>query len=232
MDKFRKAFGRRYVILPVIHAANEDQALTNLDIARNAGADGVFLVNHHITYRRLFEIYEAAAVRHPGYWIGLNCLDLYTADAVEKIFSSYPDISGIWADNSQVSVFLPEQAIPRIIKRDFLDKMKGLYFGGVAFKYQQHVKNLEIAASLAADYVDIVTTSGDATGKAPELEKIQRIRSAIPVKPLAIASGIAPENVKSYLGVADCFIAATGISHNFDNLDPLRTKMLIETARK
>nr|NIN71503.1 hypothetical protein [Gemmatimonadota bacterium]NIO31186.1 hypothetical protein [Gemmatimonadota bacterium] len=46
--------------------------------------------------------------------------------------------------------------------------------------------------------------------------------------PLAIASGITPENVGDYLDVADCFLVATGISSSFTELDPVKVRSLIE----
>jgi predicted TIM-barrel enzyme len=49
--------------------------------------------------------------------------------------------------------------------------------------------------------------------------------------PLAIASGITPENVGDYLDVADCFLVATGISRSFTELEPSRVRRLIERVR-
>jgi hypothetical protein len=48
------------------------------------------------------------------------------------------------------------------------------------------------------------------------IEECRRVNAARPLKralgdwPLAIASGITPENVGEYLPVADCFLVATG----------------------
>lgn len=108
---------------------------------------------------------------------------------------------------------------------------QGLYFGGVAFKYQRPVLELEMAAMLAASYMDVITTSGPGTGLAAEVEKIRRMRAAIEDKPLAIASGITPENVKDYLGIADCFLVATGISRDFVTLDPEKLKHLMASVK-
>ena len=57
------------------------------------------------------------------------------------------------------------------------------------------------AARNAMPYMDVVTTSGPGTGKAAAPEKIRTIRQAIGDKPLAIASGVTPENVPDYLPV-------------------------------
>ena len=49
--------------------------------------------------------------------------------------------------------------------------------------------------------------------------------------PLAIASGITPENVADYLPFADCFLVATGISTRIEELDAHRTRALIQAVR-
>jgi predicted TIM-barrel enzyme len=48
--------------------------------------------------------------------------------------------------------------------------------------------------------------------------------------PLAIASGITPENVADYLEVADCFLVATGINASWTELDPLLVRKLVQTV--
>lgn len=80
--------------------------------------------------------------------------------------------------------------------------------------------------------MDVVTTSGPGTGKAAAVEKIRTMKEALGDFPLAIASGITPENVSDYLPYADCFLVATGISRNFEQLDPARTHALVEAVRR
>lgn len=70
--------------------------------------------------------------------------------------------------------------------------------------------------------MDAVTTSGPGTGYAADIEKIRRMKQALGNTPLAIASGITPENIVNYLPHADCFLVATEISRNFTELDPVK----------
>jgi predicted TIM-barrel enzyme len=79
--------------------------------------------------------------------------------------------------------------------------------------------------------MDVVTTSGPGTGHAAEVEKIRRMKQALADAPLAIASGIAPENVGHYLPYADAFLVATGISRSFTELDATRVRLLVECVR-
>jgi len=79
--------------------------------------------------------------------------------------------------------------------------------------------------------MDVVTTSGPGTGEAASVSKIRAMKAALGDFPLAIASGITPENVGPYLGVADCFLVATGISADFSDFDPLRIRALMQIVR-
>jgi predicted TIM-barrel enzyme len=101
----------------------------------------------------------------------------------------------------------------------------------VAFKYQREVEDVVQASRTAVDYMDVVTTSGPGTGFAASLDKIRTMKQAIGAFPLAIASGITPENVTDYLPISDCFLVATGISKRLDLLDARLTKRLIRTIR-
>lgn len=229
MNRFYEVFGRRPVVLPVIHVVSERLALESVLVAQEAGSDGVFLINHRMPSQEFLAIYESVAGKVPGFWIGINCLDLSAEEIFNEIFRRrWFKLSGLWVDNPMVdersgSTFVAEK-INSLRRRS---EWRSLYFGGVAFKYQRPVLELERAAMLAASYMDVITTSGPGTGLAAEVEKIRRMKAAIEDKPLAIASGITPENVKDYLGIANCFLVATGISRDFVTLDPDRLKSLM-----
>jgi len=234
MEKFREVFKNRHVVLPVIHVKDLKQVLLNIAVTKNAGADGVFLINHKIPNKKLLDIYQFASDKFPGFWIGINLLGLKPFRVFDTIFKKGFRVQGVWTDNAMIdeSSEYKYQDEPEKIKRYFsMDGWKGLYFGGVAFKYQRQVHDVGRAAKIAARYMDVVTTSGRVTGEAPEIEKIRRMRQAISGKPLAIASGITPDNVSDYLE-ADCFLVATGISSDFYTLDEAKTRRLIEMVRQ
>ena len=67
---------------------------------------------------------------------------------------------------------------------------QGLYFGGVCFKKQRPVDPAlnEHSARIARPFMDVVTTSGIATGEATDLTKIADFRRGLGTAPLAIAS--------------------------------------------
>ncbi|MBM3979723.1 MAG: adenine phosphoribosyltransferase [Planctomycetes bacterium] len=226
MNRYRQAFPGRHTVLPVIHVDSLEQAQQNAGIAREAGADGVFLINHGMADEALLHIHGAVADAHPSWWVGVNCLGL----AAEEAFTAVsPKVGGVWADNAGIEE--GEQSQPyaeRVLAAQRARAPNCLYFGGVAFKYQRPVEDLEAACRVAARYMDVVTTSGPGTGHAADIEKIARMKRALGETPLAIASGITPENVGGYLPHADSFLVATGISRSFTELDPARVRALVQ----
>ena len=108
---------------------------------------------------------------------------------------------------------------------------RGLYFGGVAFKKQRPVDPTLHAhsAHIARPFMDVVTTSGAATGQATDVTKIKNFRRGLGSAPMAIASGITPDNAAD----VDCFLVATGINApgDFYNIDPARLAALLALSR-
>ncbi|KKQ35224.1 MAG: Adenine phosphoribosyltransferase, partial [Candidatus Nomurabacteria bacterium GW2011_GWB1_37_5] len=163
-------------------------------------------------------------------WVGLNMLGLDSNTALRTVPNT---ASGLWVDNAcigddGVSIAGCNWKIRNEEKVDW----PGLYFGGVAFKYQAPVKHLFAISKAATTCMDVITTSGIATGVPPDIEKIKTMRSAIGDFPLAVASGITPENVEPYRDLADCFLVATGISHSHTELDPKRVEMMVNAMNK
>lgn len=229
MGRYRKVFQRPHVVLPVIHVDSSEQAQRNTLIAREAGADGVFLINHGMPDSSLLDIHDAVAKRHHDWWIGVNCLGM-TADETFKTVS--PTVTGVWSDNAGIDEGQLDQPMARQIGETQQARVPNcLWFGGVAFKYQRPVTDLEAACQIATQHMDVVTTSGPGTGQAAEIKKIQRMKQALGDTPLAIASGITPENVHDYLPFADCFLVATGISQSFTELDSDRVRSLVVAVR-
>ncbi len=220
-------------LFPVIHVLNEQQAVDNAAIAFQAGCDGVFLVNHEnqagerdLSFTGLLRIHSAVAATFPNKLIGVNCLDL---PAVEVFQHLTPQVSAVWVDNAEIDERQGAQPAAILINAARVKSgWDGLYFGGVAFKYQRPVSTSAVgrAATIAKTYMDVVTTSGVATGEVAQIDKIKAMKKAIHPKPLAIASGITAENAYQFLPWVDYFLVATGISRSFYELDPEKVSAL------
>ena len=216
---YRDTFKKRHTVLPVIHAENIDQTLKNIQIIQEEGADGAFLVNHSISHEELRDIYNSCP---SDFWIGLNFLGMKPIDA----FAQSQSENGLWIDDACINEKTPIQKKAEEIEDAREDSL--LYFGGVAFKYRRKVEDLEAAAKIATQYMDVVTTSGPGTGKEADIDKIRRMKEAIGDFPLAIASGITPENVTTYMPYVDCFLVATGISDSFTELSRDKLRSLLD----
>jgi len=208
MVLYQKIFPRK-AFLPVIHVREESVARRSANIARENGADGIFLINHDVSSSTLHKIYGRIRQDHPNWWIGLNCLD----QSAEEMISAVPgDVSAVWSD-SMASTF--RYAEIRSMRKDW----GGLYFGGVAFKYRPAVSEQDLflisRAVVSTKCADVITTSGEKTGTAPSVEKIKIIREAIGDFPLAIASGISSKNVRLFLPNTNAFLVASSIGESF-----------------
>ena len=232
MIKYRKVFGYKKRLFVVVHVStNQGSVLKNIKIAIDSGVDGIFLISHGpvLDSRYLIDLANIANFSYPDLWIGINFL----IPSIESSFKLLPDhVQGLWVDDAYISNDDYEKYCRDLrqldsLRRELYDNV--LYFGGVAFKYHNPPSNLASTASLAVRHVDVLTTSGDATGSPPSIEKIKTIRETIGYNSvLAIASGMTPENVSDYVDLTDCFLVSTGINKDFYNLDPKKVERFMK----
>lgn len=212
---------------PVVHVKNLEQALQNVDICRAAEVDGIFLINHGIPARKLITIAHKVRELHPKMWIGINLLGTDDFSESPVILPELPRIQGYWMDNPGLVEGSQTQTMTDYVVAMVREYQPGaLLFGGVAFKYQPQPKDLAEMSKLAAKHIDVITTTGDATGVAASATKIRQMRQAIGSHPLAIASGIDLTNVRFTLPYNNWFMAATKISIDEFHLDPALVKQM------
>ncbi|MFD1330373.1 hypothetical protein [Mycoplana ramosa] len=230
------------VVLPVIHVLDSEQTERNLRIAMQAGAPGVLLINHDISVEAFLPIIRSARARFPSAWIGVNFLAV-TGKAAFPILGELQRegvaVDAYWADDACLNEMEPVDNQKDAAEIEAIRKAsgwEGLYMGGTCFKKQREVapEHYEVSARIAVSWMDVVTTSGIATGHAPELEKIETFRRGVGDAALALASGITPENAPVFAPLVDCFIVGTGISYegDFHNLDPERLARLLAFTRR
>lgn len=239
---FHKAFKTTGpAVTPVIHVVDDVQVKGNIEIVIGEGAQGVFLINHDFGVDRFLPIIRAARESFPNLWLGVNFLAVTGKDAfptLGKLSAEGCAVDAYWADDACIDERRgpdDQEDAEAITNARDLSGWAGLYFGGTAFKKQREVppESYGRSATIAAGHMDVVTTSGVATGHEAETDKISTFRSAVGDRPLALASGITPENAHVY-GDVDCFLVATGINveGDFYNIDPLRLKRLLAVTRQ
>lgn len=236
--KFFKTTGP--AILPVIHVLDLEQTVRNILIGTTEGVPGVFLINHDFPYPELLPIIKQVRQCFPALWFGVNFLGVTGREAFPVLGGLYAQgvkVDAYWADDARIDERAGEQKeaddIAGIRESSGWD---GLYFGGTAFKKQREVEVVDygLSAEIASRYMDSVTTSGVATGKPAALSKMETFRRGCGDNPLAVASGVTPDNVGDYADMVDAILVATGINHpgDFYNIDPARLQRLISSARR
>jgi uncharacterized protein len=230
-SKLLETFKRDKVFLPVIHPVTKEIALSSIKVAVEAGADGIFLIDQGMTSQEVLDFVPVVRGIYPHLWIGVNLLDTYAHDMIQRV-KDLP-IGGIWSDNAGIlesSESQPEAQ--KFMEARMEHSWNGLYFGGVAFKYQRIVpyERLPFAAEKAMAWMDVITTSGQGTGQAAEGDKVKMMRWTGVDHPIALASGITPENVDTFLPDVDVFLVASGIetAKYSGVLIPERTKDLAD----
>ncbi|MGL4239091.1 BtpA/SgcQ family protein [Tabrizicola sp.] len=240
----RSAFHRLFkspgpVVTPVIHVLDIGQTLTNVGHAVRLGAPGIFLINHDFPVDQFLPILRGVRAECPDVWIGVNFLaqpGRVAFPILGRLSTEGCPIDAYWADDACLDERQPTQTEADAIAaiRD-ASGWQGLYFGGVAFKKQRPVDPAlnEHSARIALPFMDVVTTSGIATGEAADLTKITDFRRGLASAPLAIASGVTPDNAARYASEVDCFLVATGINRpgDFYNIDPARLAALLDLTR-
>lgn len=183
-------------IIPVIHMLNEKQVFANVDTCLDCDIKKIFLINHQVMNEELLHTAFQVKKQHSKLWVGINLLGLSTKESLNLDIP----VDGMWCDET----ISEKEANCR--------KFQGIFFGGIAFKYQPQPKSLEEACLEITKVAEVATTSGEATGKAPSFEKIQTLRKYLGNHPLAIASGISVENIKNYAGLVDYVLVASSIT--------------------
>ncbi len=227
------------VVLPVIHVLDTTQTAENIRILVGEGAAGCFLINHDFGVEPFLPIIREVRAAWPSLWIAANFLAVTGRDAFPVLGNLAREgcvVDAYWADDARIDETGadPSEAEDIATVRA-ASNWDGLYFGGTAFKKQRPVDPADwlSAARHAVPFMDVVTTSGIATGEEADLTKIREFRAGIGDRPLALASGITPENARSYADV-DCFMVATGINRagDFYNIDPARLAALMRITRE
>lgn len=227
----QRVFRRSRVFLPVIHPVSEATAVASIEVAVQSGADGIFLINQGMSESEVLDFVPRVRRRHEHLWIGVNLLGFRPEDVLEQI-AGLP-VGGIWSDNAGIDEAAEAQPAGeqfRQARQKFA--WSGLYFGGVAFKYQRRVPDAQLpeAARKAVSWMDVITSSGPGTGDAATVEKARTLRSGAGLHPIALASGVSPENVDGFLPYVDAYLVASEIetAKYSGVLVPERTKQLAE----
>lgn len=228
-----------------------DEALADLDHYIAAGVDAVVLENSHdLPYIKpplpaaavalVRRIARAVRRRFPGP-VGLQMLEAANETALEIAAAARLDFI-----RAEGYVFahvggagLIEGCAGRLLRlRRKLGCDPVRVFGDVKKKHCSHALTgdldiTDVVKQAEFFLVDGVVVTGPRTGEAADLRELRRVRKAARV-PVAIGSGLTPENIAAYLPLADVFIVGSTLRENGDflgRLDSARLERFVSAFR-
>lgn len=224
---------------PIIHYRNAELAVQMAQLAAHAGAHGVFLIDMRGRDDGLGKAAELIAHEVPTLTVGINYLSRTPLRAVRE--NIYARIPLTWSDlalfDSGRRHYQAAHIVAALYQNPKVEsgpqaRAKFEFFTSVGFKHQLADHDIMASAASASRLGFVVTTSGVATGTVPDLDKIVAMRQAVEGGRLAVASGIATDNIGSFLPYVDDFLVATSISNVDDQLDYTQTARLAEAIRE
>jgi predicted TIM-barrel enzyme len=211
-------------LFAVIHSRERTEACANAELAIKCGMNGVFFISHgDISSDGILQIAKNFKKERQDVFVGVNLLGESVQNAISE--AQMADLDMIWTDET------PSDNDCRVIRGV---KDMGLWtivwYGGVAFKYQPQPEDLTVAAKEVIGIIDVLTTSGIGTGRAPDIEKLKTLSEAFGQR-IAIASGASAENIAEMIPYVSDLLVATSISKDFYNLDEEKCRALVKAAR-
>ena len=235
MNRIASVFGTSHVLLPVVHPIGSEKALAAVHVAVACGIRGVFIIDQGMIERDVLALVREVRDRHPSLWIGINLLSRSPAGALVSALDACGTIDGIWSDDAGVYEGGVDALAGSFVTVRQRLNWTGLYFGGVAFKYQREIAHEDLgrAAANAVPYVDVICTSGPGTGLAADVGKVSALRSGLGGDhAMALASGVTPENVRRYMPHVQAFLVGTGIESRLGVLDPNKIEALLRAMQE
>lgn len=212
-------------IIPVIHYASDAQALREAYIAFNAGNEGVLIIQMEGRDALIGPIAQKIKQRWPDRLIGTNYLTRNPLMAIQENLSLGLDMT--WTDRQITHSSRMHIEEARDVSSILSHNKEHTLFVGVAFKHQVLEPDPVGAANRAIDLGMVPTTSGAATGSAPYIEHISRLREGIGEGyPLAVASGVTPDNAPVFAPYLSHILVATGVSRSFHEFDEDKLRAL------
>ncbi len=223
-EKLLSAFHKKdRIVLPVLACYTVEQFQKNImfmmKYTQDKTVDGVWMVSNNSSPDVLGEVIQWLRKEAPEFWVGVNLLHESFDTIIDFLKKYNPD--GFWMDHSYIT--------EKNIQTDpvlFIDQLariswKGLYFGGVLFKYLSVRGDPVKILKNAIPYMDVLCTSGEATGSAISDQKLELVTKTIDRQmPIAIASGITANNVTTLKGKVNIFMFRSAFVNKYEDIQP------------
>lgn len=144
-------------------------------------------------------------------------------------------ISGVYADMCGLTVYNPGEIMR--FRRNIGAEDVNIYcycdaHGGSSLDTRSQADIADTAFSVL-DPAGVLVP-GQHAGLAPSFEEVEQMKQRFPDKPIMIASGVTPDNIKEALRISDGMVVGTYVKKDgilWNEVDPERAKRFIEAAR-
>jgi hypothetical protein len=224
-------------VLAVIHHDNDALSMRNAAVARAAGCAGVVLIQMDGRDHLLDTPAVSVKRAFPELLVGTNRLSMTPDVAVLR--DAALGLDATWSDDPGVTstrVGDVARLVNLALETARRTRPQFKFFGSVAFKtHLVEDPDPGEAARRACRLGWVATTSGPATGVAPDVRKLRLMRKAIrsiSSAELALASGVAPANAPILAPFLNWVLVSTGISVDFHTFDPGATRAVVEACAR
>ncbi len=216
---------KKHSFITALHPFDIDHWMGNAQTAYEHGADGVAIVTHHIGQITALKLCNKVKEKRPYHKVIVNILQVDPKWIFDTIFKSQElskTIDWIWTDRAYI--YGVDTYDKKYENNKYANEIKLLieenertwvYFGPFAFKwpYQNIISEEEywVAIKQAKNYLDVITTSGPWTWYEADVAKIKLIKQLAWEYPIALASGLTPNNFDIYKDYHDISIVFSGI---------------------
>jgi len=217
IDKKAKVFNifnTEKILLPVLSCKDDVQFINNIEkiypYIEDKKIHGIWITSANCDISIIEKVIKWKNDLKKNIWLGINLIGENIFKVLEFIKINNPD--GIWIDNSyfnnETNFNIPEIILDQFEKMNW----NGLYFGGVMFKYQSIDYLKKEILNKTHEYIDVLTTSGIATGTPIDIDKLNYIYDSTNEKiHIAIASGISSENILNIKEKCNIFLFRSSI---------------------
>lgn len=211
--------GRKHALTVAMHITLDTELwMQNIEFAHAEGADGIFIIRDYETPTTNEDALGAYhwtrnQYKYQNWWVGLNMLGWKPHEVVTKVDDK---VSGLWFDEPYIDEDREDGAsyFDSVAETSSILHLPlpPLLVPCVAMKYRPQPKDLTKVVKMIERSADVIATSGEETGKAPDIEKIKKLRAATE-KPIGLCSGVDAQNVNQFVGAGvNLFIIWTGLA--------------------
>jgi len=205
---YQELFGGRKPVMAMLHLKSDDRmsmmerAICEAECYLACGVEALVVENYFGSAGDCEQVLAWLKEHHPEAIYGVNILGDYPCafELAEKYDAKFIQIDSVCGH-------LPPARDEKYAKelQEYRSRSRALVFGGVRFKYQpvRSGRSLEVDLWLGRERCDAIVMTGEGTGKATPMEKVDEFRQILGDFPLLVGAGVTIDTVGETFERAD-----------------------------